>query len=178
MYLIKNRPGGNMKRRSVKLAVSLISGLTLMIMLGAGFTGTLNADPLEDGEYPPLAEKFAQRFDLDLDEVMDFMQELREEKRAGMEVKFEEKLDELVEDGDITDEQKQVILDKKEEMEAFRESLGDMTVSDARKALGEMKEELRDWAEENDIELKYLFPRAQKRMDHKGFNFFGFGGRR
>jgi len=167
-----------MKRRNLKLAVSIISGLTLVMMLGAGCTGTLNADPLEDSGYPPLAEKFAERFDLDPDEVMDFMEELKEERRAEMEAKFEEKLDELVENGDITDEQKQAILDKKEEMEAFRSDLEDMTVADAREAMAEMREELKDWAEENEIGLKYLFPRAPQRQDHKGFFFFGLGGRR
>jgi polyhydroxyalkanoate synthesis regulator phasin len=167
-----------MKRKSVKLAVSLISGLTLIMMLGAGCTGTLNADPLDDGGYLPMVERFAERFDLDPDEVMDFVEELREERIAEMEANFEEELDELVEKGEITDEQKQAILDKKEEMKAFRESLEDMTVADAREALAEMKEDLKDWAEENDIGLKYLFPRVPKRQEHKASIFFGFGGRR
>ncbi len=167
-----------MKRKSVKISLSIIAGLTLIIMLGAGCTGTLNAEPLEDGEYPPLVERFAERFDLDPDEIMDFMEELREEKKAEMEARFEEKLDELVEDGDITSGQKQAILDKKEEMKTFKESLEDMTISEAREALKDQKEDLKDWAEENDLELKYLFPRGHKKQDHKGFFFFGFGGKR
>ena len=109
---------------------------------------------------------------------MDFMEELRQEKKVEMETRFEEKLDELVESGDITGQQKQAILDKKEEMESFKESLEDMTVAEAREALKDQKEELKDWAEENDLELKYLFPRAAKGQDHKGFFLFGFGGKR
>jgi hypothetical protein len=167
-----------MKRKSVKITLSMIAGLTLLVMLGAGCTGTLNAEPLEDGEYPPLVERFAERFNLDPDEIMDFMEELKEEKAAEMEAKFEEKLDELVEDGDITSDQKQAILDKKEEMKSFKESLEDMTVADAREAFKDQKEELKDWAEENDLELKYLFPKGAKKQDHKGFFFFGFGGKR
>jgi hypothetical protein len=167
-----------MKRKSLKITLSMIAGLTLLMMLGAGCTGTLNADPLEDGEYPPFVERFAERFDLDPDEIMDFMEELKEEKAAEMEAKFEERLDDLVEDGDITSEQKQDILDKKAEMESFKESLEDMTVAEAREAFKDKKEELKDWAEENDLELKYLFPKAAKKQDHKGFFFFGFGGKR
>jgi len=162
-----------MKRKSVKLTLSLIAGLTLLIMLGAGCTGTLNADPLEDGEYPPLVERFAEKFDLDPDEVMAFMEELREEKRAEMESRFEEKLDELVEKGEITDGQKQAILDKKQEFKEFREGLEEMTVAEARKALKEMKQEMKDWAEENEIELRYLFPEAGKARGEKGSNIFG-----
>jgi hypothetical protein len=167
-----------MKRKSVKITLAMIAGLTLVIMLGAGCAGTLNAEPLEDGEYPPLVERFAERFDLDPDEVMDFMEELREEKKAEMEARFEEKLDELVEDGDITSDHKQAILDKKEEMKSFKENLEDMTIAEAREALKEHKEELKDWAEENDLELKYLFPRGHKEKDHNRFFFFGFGGKR
>jgi hypothetical protein len=170
--------GGKMKRKSVKMTLALVTGLTLLVMLGAGCTGTLNAEPLVDGEYPPLVERFAERFNLDPDEVMDFIEELKEEKKVEMETRFEEKLDEMVESGDITGEQKQAILDKREEMESFKESLEDMTIAEAREALKDKKEELKDWAEENDLELKYLFPREARKQDHKGFFFFGFGGKR
>jgi len=169
-----------MKRKSVKITLSMIAGLTLLMMLGAGCTGILNAEPLEDGEYPLFVERFAERFDLDPDEIMDFMEEFKEEKAAEMEAGFEEKLDELVENGDITSGQKQAILDKKEEMESFKESLEDMTIAEAREALKDHKEELKDWAEDNDLELKYLFPKAHIKQDHncRGSFFFGFGGRR
>jgi hypothetical protein len=166
-----------MKRKSVKVILSLIVGMTLFLMLGTGFVGTLNADPLGNSENgnPVFLERLAERFDLDIDEIKDFVEELREEKKIEMEAKFEEKLDELVEDGDITIAQKEAILEKKEEMEGFKEGLEDMTVSEAREALKEMKLELKSWAEDNDIELKYLFPKAAKEMGPKGCKTLGFG---
>jgi hypothetical protein len=166
-----------MKKRNIKITLSLIAVLALFLMLGTACTGSLNADPLED-EYPPFVERLAERFDLDKDEVMDFMEELREEKGKEMEARFEEKLDELVEEGTITSAQKEAILDKKEEIKTFKEGLGDMTVSDAREALKDLKEELKDWAQENDIELKYLFPKAAQKKGPRGFFMFGFGCRR
>jgi hypothetical protein len=166
-----------LKGKTVKLAVSLMAGLALFLMLGTACTGSLNADPLEEGEYPPFVERLAERFDLDEDEVMEFLEELKEERKAEMEARFEERLDELVEEGEITSAQKEAILEKKEDMEAFKEGLGDMTVSDAREAFKELREEFKDWADENDIELKYLFPRAAKEGP-RGFFRFGFGCRR
>ncbi len=149
-----------MKRKSVKMILSLIAGLALFLVMGTACTNEISADPLEDNENGQLSllERIAERFDLDIDEVTDFIEELKEERRAGMEERFEERLDELVEDGKITVGQKEAILEKKEKMEAFREDLEDMKVSQAREAMKEMKEELKDWAEENDLELKYFFP--------------------
>ena len=59
--------------------------MTLFLMLGTGFAGTLNADPLDNSEngHPLFLERLAERFDLDIDEIMDFMKELREEKKIG-----------------------------------------------------------------------------------------------
>jgi len=76
----------------------------------------------------------------------------------------------------ITSEQKEAILEKKEELEIFKEELEDMKVSQAREAIKEMKEELKDWAEENDLELKHFFPEnGQKRFKPGGSRNFGLG---
>ncbi len=167
-----------MKRKSVKMILSLIAGLALFLIMGTACTNEISADPLEDNENGQLSllERIAERFDLDIDEVTDFVEELMEERRAGMEERFEERLDELVEDRKITNDQKEAILEKKEEMEAFREDLEDMKVSQAREAMKEMKKELKDWAKENDLELKYFFPKdGQKRFKPVGLRNSGFG---
>jgi len=162
------------------MILSLIAGLALFVIMGTGCTNELSADPLEDNRssYAPILERIAERFDLDIDEVADFIDELKEERRAGMEERFEERLDGLVEDGKITSGQKEAILEKKEEMETFKEELEDMKISQAREAMKEMKEEHKDWAEENDLELKHFFPEnGQKRFKPGGSRNFrpGFG---
>ena len=92
---------------------------------------------------------------------MDFLDELKEERIADAEDRFEERLDELVEDEKITEDQKEAILDKKEELQTFKEDLEDMTISEARDAMKDIHEELRDWAEENDISLRNFFPKDE-----------------
>lgn len=160
-----------MKKKSIKIALILITSLTLFSIGGVACVGEINAQANEEAgdEYPLLVERLAERFNLDPDEIIDFFDELKEEKRADAEERFEDRLDELVEDEKITEDQKEAILDKKEELKTFKEGLEDMTISEAREAMKEIHEELKDWAEENDLDLKNFFPR-------KGAHSFGLKG--
>lgn len=161
-----------MRKRSIKITTILITSLTLISILGIGCVGEINAQAKEDteSEYLPIVERFAERFDLDPDEIVEFLDELKEEKIAEKEEKFEERLDELVEEEKITDEQKQAILDKKEELKTFKEGIEDMTIAEAREAIKAMHGELKDWAEENDLELKDFFPKDKAYpFKNKGF---------
>jgi len=148
-----------MKTKSIKIALILITSLALLSIGGVACVGEINAQASEENEteYPLLVE----RFDLDPDEIMDFFHELKEERIVDAEERFEEKLDELVEDEKITEDQKEAILDKKEELKTFKEELEDMTISEAREAMKDIHEELKDWAEENDISLKDFFPKDE-----------------
>jgi RNA processing factor Prp31 len=157
-----------MKMKSIKVALTLITSLALLSIGGVACVGELNAQTNEDAgdEYPLLVERFAEKFDLDREEVMDFLDELKDERKTDAQERFEERLDELVEDEKITEDQKEAILDKKEEMQTFKEELEDMTISEAREAIKDMHEELKDWAEDNDLDLKNFFPK-------KGAHSFG-----
>ena len=167
-----------MKTKTIKIALILITSLALLSVGGVACVGEINAQADEGTEsgYPLLVEKFAERFDLDPDEIHDFFNELKEERVADAEDRFEEKLDELVEDEKITEDQKEAILDKKEELRTFREELEDMTISEAREAMKDIHEELKDWAEENDISLKDFFSKDEAHsfglrgfMNHRSF---------
>ena len=160
-----------MKTRSMKIALILITSLALFSIGGIACVGEINAQISEEAgdEYPLLVERFAERFDLDPDEIMDFLNELKEERIADAEERFEGRLDELVEDEKITEDQKEAILDKKEELKTFKEEMEDMTISEAREAIKEIHEELKDWAEENDLDLENFFPK-------QGAHAFGLRG--
>ena len=160
-----------MKKKSIKIALILITSLALFSIGGVACVGEINAQANEEvgDECPLLVERFAERFDLDPDEIMDFFDELKEERKADAEERFEDRLGELVEDEKITEDQKEAILDKKEELKTFKEGLEDMTISEAREAMKEIHEGLKDWAEENDLELKNFFPK-------EGAHSFGLRG--
>ncbi len=152
-----------MKIKSIKIALILITSLVLLSIGGVACVGEINAQASEEAEieYPLLVERFAERFDLDPDEIMDFLDELKEERIADAEERFEERLDELVKDEKITGDQKEAILDKKEELKTFKEDLENMTVSEAREAIKDMHKELKDWAEENGLDLRNFFPKDE-----------------
>ena len=152
-----------MKTKTIKIALILITSLALLSIGGVACVSEINAQTNEEteGEYPSLVEKFAERFNLDPDEILDFFDELKDERIADAEERFEERLDELVEDEKITEDQKEAMLDKKEELKTFKEGLEDMTISEAREAMKDIHEELKDWAEENDISLRNFFPKDE-----------------
>ncbi len=76
--------------------------------------------------------------------------------KEGMIKRFESKLDGAVEDGTITEEQKDAIVLRKTEMiEKFKE-LKDLPPEEAKLEIKKLKEEFRLWAEENDIDLNAL----------------------
>jgi len=94
-----------------------------------------------------LGEKMANRFGLDPDEVHGVIMEHRQEM-------MENRLVNAVENGKITEEQKQLILDKKEEMRDEFEDIKDLEPEERREAMQELREEMREWAEENEFPFR------------------------
>ena len=106
-------------------------------LLAVGAIGILPASAQEAPDYPPIIQKLADRFGLNVEEVQDVFEEERAEHHAQMLDSFEDRLSQAVTDGKITEEQKQKILDKHEAMQAYRE-------------------ELKTWAEEQGIEFPFM----------------------
>ena len=113
------------------------------------------------GGYPPIIEKLVERFGLNEEDVKAVFDETREEHKAQMQSRLEERLDEAVASGDITADQKQLILAKHEELkaerEANKESFQDMIPEQRREVKEAKKAELESWAEQNGIDLQDFF---------------------
>lgn len=92
-----------------------------------------------------VVEKIATTFGLKEDAVQAVFDEVQEERQAERQTEISQHLQEAVDDGDITDEQKTLIEEKISELQVTHEA---------------EKEELAAWAEENGIELKYLHARG------------------
>jgi hypothetical protein len=126
--------------------------------LGLGSLVGLGAVSAESNNGTSIVEKIAERFNLNKDEV----QAVFDEERAAHEAKHKQKLDErlsqAVTDGKITEDQKSEILAKINEMKEFKDSLKDKTHEERREALDTKRDELKQWAEDNDIPLEYLHP--------------------
>lgn len=154
-----------------KELIILFLGLAL---LGFVAYGTVKAyAENESGGYPPIIQKLVERFGLNEEEVKAVFDEAREERRVEMQARFEQRLNEAVENGDLTEEQKQLLLAKHEELkaerEANRESFQNMTREERREAMEAKRAELEAWAEENGLDLSQLFFFRGGKGCRKGF---------
>lgn len=119
----------------------IIPALALGALLLTGVLA-VNTIKAEEGDwYPPIVRKLVERFNLNEDEVKTVFDEVREERREGRQARFEERLNEAVEEGTITEEQKNAILEKHAEMQQRRE---------------QMREEMKAWDEENSLDQFFL----------------------
>ena len=93
-------------------------------------------------------------------EVEDAFSGIREEHREEAKLGFEGRLDEAVSNGEITEDQKRLILEKKEQMRAEFTAMGEQ--KEAHKA------EFEQWAEENGIDINLFMGFGQGKRDGSG----------
>jgi polyhydroxyalkanoate synthesis regulator phasin len=94
-----------------------------------------------------LVTKIAQRFNLNQSDVQAVFDEY---KNAEREAEISERLQELVDEGKITAEQKTLIENKLKEVQAARD---------------QERRDLEAWAKEKNIDLKYVMGHGSKRLD-------------
>ena len=127
------------------------------LVLGTASLGLLSVPALAEDQpsYPPIVQKLAEKFNLNPEEVQIVFKETREEKH-------DEHLDELVEEGKITEEQKTVINEHHDEMMAKVENLRTegKTREEIQEALKTDREEFITWLDEQNIELPMGRPRG------------------
>lgn len=148
-----------------------ISSVIMTGLLAVGAIGILPAYADDTPAYPPVVQKLADRFGLDVDDVQEVFDEERAEHHAQMLQSFEEILSQEVEDGKITEEQKQLILDKHEEMQAKMEEFKDLSPEERREKMDAWHDELRTWAQENNIEMPFFKMRFGSQKGFKGDAF-------
>lgn len=142
---VKSAFGGNKK--------ILIPTLGLAALVGAGALGVSAAKADAFDSSSPIVQKLIERFGLSEDEVVSTFMELKSEHQEMILVDKEESLNQAVEDGVITDAQKQALLERWEEMKAQKE---------------QKREEAQVWFEEQRIDREAL-------MEYGGFRHKGFG---
>lgn len=145
-----------MSKRMMVLTPALVLAIAALVVYGA--TQTYAQD---EPSYPTIIERLAERFGLNEDEVSGVFEEVREEKMAEANARFVERLDQMIESGELTEVQKQAILTKHEEMqqEHWQEKAQwqNMTDEERRAAIKARHEELGAWAQENGIDLELFF---------------------
>lgn len=147
-----------------------VAAMVAIIGAGAVGVGTSFASERADGKkafVSELVSAIAEKFDLSESDVQavfdaqaearrDEMKEKREEMRAKHDEKFDEMLAQAVTDGNITQSQADSIASKRDEIQAFAESLKDADPQDRREQMKVKLDELKAWAEDNGIDEKYV----------------------
>jgi len=145
-----------MKNKKIKILSLIAIPIAFTAIISAGFIGIVKASG--ENNYLTIVEKIAEKFNLDKNEVQAVFDEEHEERQQLMQQKQENRLDEFVDDGTITEEQKNLIIEKHEEMQANREANRDLDPEERHEAMEQEREEFENWAEENGIDLSLIGP--------------------
>ncbi len=123
-----------------------------------------------------LVKKLSQRFGVGEDEVEQVIEEFRQERREEHQQWLYAGLTQAEVGGEITEEQRDLILKKYEEIrQTWQEQLQageEISPEDKKAASLEKKQELAQWAEENGVEVKY-FEYGQRRPGRMTDNHSG-----
>ena len=136
-----------MKRNSFKILLIVVVSLSILAL------GAFVVSAQIMTAYPPIVQKLAEKFNLNPNEVNKVFQEQRTEMHQRHRAHLEERLTTAVEEGKITEEQKQAILKKMDEIKGKMEKLRDLPAAERREALRSLRQELKDWAKDNNIDL-------------------------
>ena len=101
--------------------------------------------------FPKIIENLSAKFNLNPSDVQTVFEETRDQAHAA-------RLDEAVKAGDITSEQKNLILEKQKEIRTKVEEINNkqLTTTERLKEMQTVRDEMSDWATKNNIPLRYI----------------------
>jgi hypothetical protein len=148
-------------------AKNLVTSFLIGSLAVAGVAGTAQVSAHGfGGDKSAFTEKFSQRFNLNPDEVKTFFAEQHEARKAEMEKGQAERLDQAVADGKITEDQKNAIIQKHEEIKQRMEAIKELPEDERKDAVKALHEEMKTWSEANGI------PMLKKGMGKGKMNHF------
>ncbi len=165
-----------LKKNSKRYLVVPIAALGLIAVLAFSNVDEANAQERQWSK-GSFAQAIAEKFNLDqtqVEEVMqDFHQQNMEVRQQEMQTRLEERLDQAVAEGKLTDAQRYAILEKHEEMHDKMEELRDQDLSpdEMHEQMADIRDEMEVWAQEQGIDFD-LFMRMGKQMMRGGRHGF------
>lgn len=132
--------------------------LPTMLALAILVVGILAASPVsaQNVSSNSLVKKLSQRFNLEESDVQKVFDDYKSERRADNFAFYSEKLDSLVSAGKITQDQKEVLLDKHEEMQDKMASITGLSQEERKNKKIALHEEFRAWAKSEGIDLPLM----------------------
>lgn len=145
------------------------------LLLGAK---TVSAQTGKPDFHQALVQKIAQKFGLNQNDVQQVFDEhhaeMKTQMRTQMDAKVEASLTKDVTDGKITEAQKQIILAKYKELADKKQTefqnMKGMTPEQRKAAMETEKQELLDWAKQNNLDVNYLMSKVRQVGFHHMMN--------
>lgn len=138
--------------KKLLLTTAAIGALGVSSVAGVGIASAYQGS----GRHDDLISKITAKFNLNQDEVQKIFDEERTTREDEMGQEIRSKLDQAVSEGKLTQAQSDQVFTKKQELIAFRHTLEDKTPGERREVLKEKQAELKQWGEDNGINLAGL----------------------
>lgn len=149
------------KTISMIVAVSILS--SGVVVATNAFAQTTNGQ----SSIPSLAQEIAKKFHLNQKDVQSVFDQHKNEVQARMESNYENYLNNLVKAGKITQQQEQLILAEHKQLISQSESnaskFKNMTPSERRAQFQATRQQVANWAKQNNINPQYLHPFLPRR---------------
>jgi len=128
-----------------------VGAITTVVGAGA-FAGVASAQSTSStGAKESLAEKIAQKFNLNKDDVQQVIDQNKTDHQAEHQQKMDDRLTQAVKDGKITSAQKDAITAKIQDLKTYMDSIKDKTASEKRSLMKAKMDELKQWAQDNGL---------------------------
>lgn len=129
------------------------------LMIGLGVFGVGQISAQSDDMHSTMIQKLSQKLGISEDKINSAFEQIHSERKSERKAFLEQKLNQAVNDGKVTDAQKQAILNKFSEMKDFKvdkDSFKNMTAEQRRNAMQQKKQEMESWAAQNGLSLEIL----------------------
>lgn len=165
----------------------LIIPIAAVAITAAGVYGakTISAMGPNGDRHDALVQKLAAAFGKSDSEVEAVFTDFRDEQQAEREAAYTTKLDDAVTAGELTSEQRDLILAKHDELQQQHQNENpqdsDLTPEQWREQRQSERDALETWASDNGIDRQYLMPEREPMgggMGHGDRDGMGFGGGR
>ena len=161
--LFRIRSYSSVEEEVIKMKRSILIGTLVVTVLGATALSASHAfaqTPTKTS-FESLIQKITDTFHLNKSDVQAVFDQHVKDHMAQRDDNFNARLDQAMKNGKITAAQKQLIVDKRKELQAkeqdFIKSLQGKTPAECKAAVQAQKQALIDWAKQNNIDEKYLF---------------------
>ncbi|OGG09569.1 hypothetical protein A2154_01420 [Candidatus Gottesmanbacteria bacterium RBG_16_43_7] len=136
---------------------AILSALLGFASLGGGAVMAHGFGGFGDGTF---VSSLAQKLGIEESRLQSALDQMRAEHQVQMQSRMEERLNQAVSDGKITETQQQLILTKHQEIQAERQNDTDnwqnLTPQERRSRMEQKRAELEKWASENGIDMSYF----------------------